>query len=660
MVPYFFELLAVALVGLVGCYGLGTLLLRAANWRPEEPFFTIFLRLLTGLLVATVGYALVRTGGVSVLLPVPLLLAGVVLGLRRPADQSIADYAPVGLGSALLLVLVLSLAVFAGQYVLVYEPGAAYLQTPFQDYVYYSRLTLMLNHVGLETNSLEVVFPQFQTEQPYHYLEMWFNALLVWVTGLPSVWVFFVSMTTILLTTAGVGFAAIYAWCGMRNTWAALLGGLMLTVTGTVWPFLERYSFVTNGSLLANLPAQLHPKLAPIYLIVLLAGLLLLRRQWVATAFALAILPLLFVAVAPAVIAGMVGVAFYLAFSRKLAWQRALLLLVPMIAAGLYAGLFYALQPAAYQFPHAGNSSLLTSVIPTGQELRTLLNIGIGVFLNYGIYYLGYALLAVLLWWTGSTKMKLTAATNWPWLAWGGATLLGAAFMRTIGHHFLDGFQFFSNPIVPLTAVLLAIWLGKVLYGATTARLALAGVGLLSLLIVNVLQATTENARFSASFLARVGPELQRLPSRGGYLLGDADYKNPYMMSSDSYTAGTYVSNFKNNYLLISLSSLVPDSLTTDVRFTHDSTQAALIKGRSTLSRLARLRHGTKGKSLSHDSAALALVQQAGLAFICASPRAKLPPTLRSLVRAQYRDTYSGEVLYILRKRAASAPLKLP
>ncbi|AII51142.1 hypothetical protein N008_03985 [Hymenobacter sp. APR13] len=658
MLPYFTELLALALGGLLVCYGLGAALLRVADWQTEEPFFAVYVRLLTGIITITAAYALLRTGGVSVLLPAPVLLAGVMWSARRPAQGVIPLATHMPLGPALWLTSLLALAVFVGQYGLVYEPGAAYLQTPFQDEVYYSRLTLMLNHAGLETNSLEVVFPQFQTEQPYHYLEVWLNALLVWATGLPSVWVFFVSMATILITTVGVGFAAIYAHYGLRPGLAALLGLLSLTITGTVWPFLTQFLFVANGSLLSHMHLTLHPKLAPVYLSVLLAVLLLLRQRWMGVAAALALLPLLTVATAPAAAAGQVGLAFYLGLSRRLPWSRALALLGPLAAVSLYVGLFYALQPAAYQFASAGHTSALAAVLPASKELKTLLNIAIGSVLNYGIYYLGYALLVGLLWWQGPAKFRSAICPNWPLLAWSVSTLLGAVLMRTLGHHFLDGVQFFSNIMVPVSSAVLAAALSYTLREASVSRLAVAVLGLLSGALINAVTDGPTNTRFSATFLAEVGPVLRSLPARGGYLLGDEDYQNAYMTSSDSYTAGTYVSNFKNDYTLVSLSSLVPDSLNTDPRYARDSAQAALIKGRSTLFRLAKLRQMT-GQPLSADSAALALVHRAGLQFICASRRARLPATLRPLVRRQYRDARSGEVLYVLHPLKPTAPLQV-
>ena len=296
--------------------------------------------------------------------------------------------------------------------------------------------------------------------------------------------------------------------------------------------------------------------------------------------------------------------------------------------------------------------------MPTGPELKTLFNIAVGVMLNYGIFYLGYALLVGLLWWLHPARSQPVASANRAWLAWAVATLLGAILMRMLGNHFLDGFQFFSNPMVPVSAVVLAIVLGQLLRNAPTRQLALTAIGLGGLLLINLLHEATNNTRFSARFLAQVGPVLQNLPGRGSYLLDDADYKSTYTTSSDSYTAGTYVSNFKNDYLLISLSSLVPDSLNTNPRFARDSAQAALIKGRSTLYRLAKLSH-MAGHHLRPDSVELALVRQVGLAFICASSRAKLPAALRPLVRTRYQDARSGEVLYILRPMAPTVPLPL-
>jgi hypothetical protein len=214
--------------------------------------------------------------------------------------------------------------------------------------------------------------------------------------------------------------------------------------------------------------------------------------------------------------------------------------------------------------------------------------------------------------------------------------------------------------MVPLTAIVLAVFLGRVLqgmpfwgpFGASTAFSLLLLMGLWPD-TAGFSQLPGKNSRFSAQFMRQVGPVLQSLPNRGGFLLADADYINVYRISGDSYTAGTYVSAFKNDYLLLSLSAFVPDSFATDPRFARDSSLAEQLRRSTTLYRLSRLRSLAR-RPLPVDSLPVALVRQAGLAFICASPQAVLPLALRPLVKAQYRDTYSGERLYVLKPEAIS------
>ena len=403
---------------------------------------------------------------------------------------------------------------------------------------------------------------------------------------------------------------------------------------------------MANGALLTNLLLAVNPKLAPVYLFALAAVLLLLRKRYSAAALALAVLPLVSVAVAPAVGLGLLGLAAYLWRRQHWPWARAAALLLPLAAAGLYLGLFYALQPEPYQFPATGRAFLLGAAMPEAGELRLLFNIAVGVVLNYCLYYLGYGVLLAGLFWRAGRPLLQPA--DRPVLALFAATLLGAVLARSFGHNFMDGFQFFSNCVVPFTAVVVALLLGRVLQGAPRSRVVLAAGVLLALLQFNVHPNLANTTSYSSEFLQKVGPVLRRLPDRGGYVFADKDYKNAYMMSADSYTAGNYVANFKNNYSLLSLSAFVPDSLGTDPRYARDSAQAEQIRRKTTLYRLAKFSR-LAGRPLPADSLPLVLVRRARLAFVCASRQAALPACLRPLVRASYRDARSGETLYVLR-----------
>jgi hypothetical protein len=152
--------------------------------------------------------------------------------------------------------------------------------------------------------------------------------------------------------------------------------------------------------------------------------------------------------------------------------------------------------------------------------------------------------------------------------------------------------------------------------------------------------------RYAAEFLRKVQAILPSLGNRGAFLLGDADYENMYMLSQDTYTAGTYVANFKNNYALVALSSLDVDSLTTDSRYARDSAQARQRLHTSSFYRYLRLKPQPQ---TSIDSLQYQFVTRAGIRFICVSRNANLPGTLMPLVSEYFIDPVSGEKFYALR-----------
>ncbi len=93
----------------------------------------------------------------------------------------------------------------------------------------------------------------------------------------------------------------------------------------------------------------------------------------------------------------MAGLALYLwLFQRQITFGRAVVMVLPIVGAVVYLGLFYMLQPPAYTFPDAQASSL-KALVPLPSEGRTLLNIAIGAMLNYAVYYIGYVVLLILL-----------------------------------------------------------------------------------------------------------------------------------------------------------------------------------------------------------------------------------------------------------------------
>lgn len=653
---YFVPYLLMTLATLAIAYGIGSLLLRVFKVRPDEPYFDILLRLILGLGVAVGMFAVISTGGVTALLPVPLLLLGVA-GVLRRSQQTATDVAPSGHGKALLIVGLLSVLLFTFRYFLLYDGASPMLLTPFQDYIFYARLSEHMQAAGKESASLEMLFPQFQGMQPYHYLELWTNALLVRLTGLPALWCLFLSTYTVLIVVVAVGFMAVLAQTGLRGSRVPVLGGLLLFVNGVCWPFFANIPFLFNGQLVASSLLLLEPKLAAVYIFLLLAAVLLLRQRYLAVGLTLAGLVSVYTPVAPAMAVGLGILALGLLITRQLRLAGAAAMVLPTVAVAVFLGLLYILHPVTHPFPEPASPPFIASIPP----LKTLINIVIGNLISLVIYFGPYLALALGLWWARTDLRQTWRRPEVLAMLIAVVVTLGVAVLiRAIADKFTDSYQFSQNVAAPLLPVVLAVLLGVVLAGASRRFYGVAVAGLLLFGFVNHFRLfsgthsmhTTE--RFSPSFLAQAQQALTTLPqpARGGFLLGDRDYENAHMLSQDTYTSGTYVGRYLNGYAFVALSAFDVDSLRIDPRYIRDSAEARQRLQTSSLYRFVRLQHLPLHTRADVDSAQARFVRGHNLRFVCTSARATLPAGLSPLVSRTLHDPWSGESLYLLRPTA--------
>lgn len=647
---FFAQYLLLMMVALASSYALGWAIVRGLARSPnQEPYAASFLALLTGLTTIVVSYAIARTGGHTVLLPVIGLLALLLWYFRHPSALPVPARPPAPVPATVLWhVVVVAIAVYAGRFLLLYDPASPFLRTPFQDYIFYARISMPLNELGIESNTLERLFPQFVGAQPYHYFSLWFNALLVKITDLPGLWCLYLVVYSTLITLVATGLRALLACFRLPGSWAWVLTGLLLLVSGVCWPLFSHYKLTANGQLVASSLLLLEPKLATVYVFLLLGMLLLVQQRFAQAGLAFAILPLAYVSVAPAVGGGIVLLGLYLWITRRTSRAEAIQLVVPIILAVGYFGAFYLLQHKAYAFPEPTKNAV-NEVIPKVAEARVLLNIFIGVLLNYTLYFGAYALVVAAV----ASRRALAA-----WLQLTPTLVLAlllavlAAGMCTLGTHYSDGYQFSSNVVAPLLPIVLAVVLGAAFATASASRKGLSALLLATICAVNYYPLLSnqhsmhKTTRYSPAFLREVQASLPKLGNRGAFLLADVDYENTYMLSQDTYTAGTYVADFTNNYALAALSSAIVDSLGTDARYSRDSVQARHRLQSSTFYRYLRLkpRHRAPLDSLQYR-----FVSDNGIRFICASPNAALPATLRPLVAQTLADPLSGEKFYALR-----------
>ena len=650
----FLPLMLATLLLLLACYGAGTAACRLLRVARLEPWLMVLVQLTAGLLLLTTLYAAVRTQGRTVLLPA-LGLWPVALRLLRRPDPGTLSAASQSLAGPLASVLLVGVGVFTARWFLLYDPASPFLRTPFQDYVYYGRLSVHLDRVGVETSSLLSPAAQGLAHRPYHYLELWLNAALVRATHLPATWALYLSTYSALITLVVVGFRAVLAQVGLLGAPAAVLAPLLVLVTGVYWPVFAHYPFLHNGVYIANGLLPIEPKTAPVYLLVLLGGGLLLRRSYMVALLVLLNIPLTFISTAPAGLAGLGGLLLCLGATRRVSRRAWWAMAAATAAVAAYVAGFYLLQQ---QPLNAANLDAPWQL--TWRALLTAINVAVGTLLNFTIYYAAYGLFALVLLLVAKRRLG-----HWPQLAAGNTLLvwllgtgLAAGGIRALAAPMLDSYQLFSNLMLPLAAFCLAIVLGLVLSllpkvwagGVAIVLLALAGVNSYKLFtLTNPLHQAT---RYAPGFLRQVQRTLPALGECGAFVLADAEYLGAYMLNPESFTAGTYLANFKNAYTLVSLSQPMPDQLRTDPRFVQNVAYAQSVSVSAAFSQWL-LAHGLALTTAARDSLTYQFVRDKKLRFVCVSSSAELPPPLRTLVTAAYADPWSGEKFYVLNPAAA-------
>ena len=142
-----------------------------------RPFDTvrIFEALFNGLLMIVSVFAIVQTGGKTVLLPVPLLL--LIFNHNRAEDAGKPLHGPEG-KRTLLIMLLLGLLFYFVYYVQAFiNFNDNTIRFVTGDTSFYARLGDYLNDLGRENSSIDYLFPfRFNTE-PYHYWDIWFGAM---------------------------------------------------------------------------------------------------------------------------------------------------------------------------------------------------------------------------------------------------------------------------------------------------------------------------------------------------------------------------------------------------------------------------------------------------------------------------------------------------
>lgn len=607
--------------------------LRAAWGRTggADPFERLLLDVYVGLWAVTTGYAALVTGGRTVMLGILVILFLVPRQAQercRSTTVQLGWWVPAAL-AAVAAFLWESLPFGSG-------PANFPWRLPYLDSPFYSLTSLAISETGVE--STLAIDNAFRAEAlgpaPYHYVELWLNAVVFRLSGLPTLVAFHTVVVPLYLFLCLLGLLSLFSE-GMRRR--PLLATLAMFAGASA--LLADHPQFWDFSLWGLVDA--HSKKAGPWFVALLGAAIRFRAEDYRGAGAhLLTLVVATISAAPAALGGLVLLGCWIVFRRS-DLRTGSSIVAPAILLGLLLAAFYTLS---------GETAAIAS---PAERLGREDTVTVGNMARLGLMTAG-RLAALYAPWGFGLAMALTGSK----LRRGDLAFLGfIAAMAVVGFSVWaplvkvrDSAQVFLLPtFTGLWVATAVLWSQSVAEG----RVARIGRGLLvSLALLNLTVATDRQWNFN--FRSLHAPE---------YLETVRNLLNqPRVLRGASIHAGRDAETFtyRGHPLLLRLGwylLLMPSNAYTvpisDFDLPSQSahpvdTQSALHVAPFTLFVTASRREGTFA---SIEASQASFVRHWDLSFVILSRNAVLPAGLRDATEEWLLDPISGERFALLARR---------
>ncbi len=542
--------------------------------------------------------------------------------------------------------------------------------TVHHDHINYARVAYFLTVSGEETDTffLNLLDTAYQGVKPYHYLELWLTNAVTGITGTHQVVVLYLVIYPFFYWLTLIGILALWEGAGSPPSgWRWPIALLLLFVGGFTFEVYKEVGFLALLSTYKHAAMSGLAKLATIYVFLLASVRLVQQRQFLFAWITLLLLgtasSVVFPAIALATCTAALGAVGFGWLPRLVAWRA----LGYALAFGLAVAAFYHFFDTSTVGREGASAKSVGSLVMSLVDystLRTRFNIIVGTMIQLAIVYAPFLLVVLMFW---SDWWRAVAKPYWGLLLFVLLLLLAGTVAWTVFYKQLNSSQLFYNLAVPLCNVLvfaLAVW---VIQQRTTWRSwVAAGVFLASAVLLfweSLSEYPLKNipVYYSDTYLQQVDTYLATQP--GGWLAGaslktGSAYYDVFQKYVTIYTNGSYLAYLGNGgAATISLNDLeIPLA---DDPFVRAREQQAISMG---LFYRWVAREKAAGTFRDVPTSQRDFVQHYKLKFLIISRGVDVPATLKSLVKAQFTDSVSGEQFLILdlAKATSSSTLSLP
>lgn len=650
-------ILLLSLLSALVCYVIGLLVIKTLAIRTRD-FLEIFFAEVIGLSLIVTTYALWVTKGQTILALLPIFVLIAAWYCRRTPDAYIEDYNTITRGTQtqwrrLMIFMCGVTSFFIVRFAISSDPVKGQIMTASQDYVFYSKITYALNIEGIETQVINPLADTHISPQPYHYLDLWSDALLARLTSVPSMLLLHIVVYSIMLAIVFIGLAAIYERFISHRFLVIVLALLSVFTCGSYWPLFSKVPFLKVIALSNVYMAPIYPKIVPIIIFLLLGYCFFLQVRYVAAAWIWAALAIVYTIIAPAVCVGGCSIVVYLLIRQHITRRNAIQSLIPYVIVSVNIGVFYFLS----KINHPDSQSYAPSYwqyLPKIGQLRTVVNSIVGTLLAQAFYYGPYFLLIIILLAINRQPLLQFLLRNEALLVSILLFALASAGAGAVMARAIDGFQLGANLLFPLLIIGIAILVAMSLQHSELRPQYFATGFLSCVLLYNLKVVANEPYTFStfsthhnALFVkdvASISPKMSRF---GALILDKSEYTSVYRLNNDISTVGMFIALVRDNTPLLSISVADFDRPLVEKAFDRDTAAASHMVRNAPFTQFVRHQHITNQFSSIEVSQRDFLIKN-GINFICASPSAHLPATLQAMVIRTLFDPVSKQKLYLL------------
>lgn len=619
-------------ISIIFFFLLGAFIQKIFNKKYTNDYFSIFSKILIGIIIFSITFALFKTSSKTILLGTCLLIIPFIRSQRQihTINKLRPKYSSILLFFELFMIVILTYLIKVYP-LFTLENNIIF---PNQDYTFYAKLSEYISESGNESYSLDYIYNQNQVT-PYHYIEIWATS---------SITYFLLGSTIFNLNIVVFGVFSVLIYLGFMSivsTWKKPTIFMRFSVFLLMFFSALDFSFFQYLPLLKNLSSLTTtiwgiPKISVIYVFILLAIYYFTRKEKQKGLLSLLFLCFFYTPVAPAVVSGLfvwVLIDFFWYEKNKKILIENLFFIFYSI---LFIGLFYLL------LGERNNEKLLDNTI-TFQYIKTAFNIIIGTNIQLIVIY-SPIIVVTILFLDKIKKYCFKQSFIFLFVLVYLFSLLAWALMQTN----LNSSQLFYNistPIFHIFSILIILYSIFILPNQKIKIITFIFSGFFIFIGIYNVFAYKGYQKFENSFVQEIKKDFKLIKNKIGICFQNEDFYSSPHTTSNTSALGCYLLLFEKNTHTIDLT--IFDIINQQKNHFFYNTYKKNLQNSIFYRFVEQQKQKNKFESIQQSQ--IDFIKEYKIEYLVASNNVKLSPLINVLIKKEIKDTISGERFIILK-----------